>query len=151
MVIFINPEIEDESIGKTYYGKCINLDKKKYYKYLFLIAALYNILNSVIFIGISIFGVGLFPLFGVAVPPSMIWLQLSLFLILIFGIGYIYVSRDLEKNRGLVITGGLAKLTFFIIVLSYFISGDVNILIVLLGGIDMIMVILFIEFLVKNK
>ena len=127
------------------------MDKKKYYKYLFLVAALYNILNSVIFIGISIFGVGLFPLFGVAVPPSMIWLQLSLFLILIFGIGYIFVSRDLDKNRGLVITGALAKLTFFIIALSYFILGDVNILIILLGGIDMIMVILFIQFLVKHK
>jgi hypothetical protein len=127
------------------------MDKKKYYRYLFLIAALYNIINSTIFIGISIFGVDLFPLFGVAVPPSMIWLQLSLFLILIFGIGYIYVSRDLEKNRGLVITGGLSKLIFFIMTLIYFISGDVNILIVLLGGIDMIMAILFIEFLVKNK
>jgi hypothetical protein len=127
------------------------MDKKKYYRYLFLIAALYNILNSVIFIGISIFGVELFPLFGVAIPPSMIWLQLSLFLILIFGIGYIFVSRDLEKNRALVIIGGLAKLMFFIIVLIYFILGDISILIVLLGGIDMIMVILFIEFLIKNK
>ncbi|TFG19011.1 MAG: hypothetical protein EU533_07175 [Promethearchaeota archaeon] len=127
------------------------MDKKKYYKYLFLIAALYNILNSVIFLGISIFGVALFPLFGVAVPSSMIWLQLSLFLILIFGIGYILVSRDMENNRGLVFTGALAKLTFFIIALTYYILGDVNLLIVLLGGIDLIMVILFIEFLLKNK
>ena len=127
------------------------MDKKKYYRYLFLIAALYNILNSVIFIGISIFGVELFPLFGVAVPPSMVWLQLSLFLILIFGIGYIIVSRDLEKNRGLVLTGALSKLTFFMIALSYFILGDVNFLIVILGGIDLILVILFIDFLVKNK
>ena len=127
------------------------MDKKNYYRYLFLIAALYNILNSVIFIGISIFGVDLFPLFGVAVPPSMIWLQLSLFLILIFGIGYIFVFRDFGKNRGIVVIGGLAKLTFFIIVLVYFVLGDVNILIVLLGGIDLIMVILFIEFLINNK
>jgi hypothetical protein len=127
------------------------MDKKKYYRYLFLIAALYNILNSVIFIGISIFGVDLFPLFGVAVPPSMIWLQLSLFLILIFGIGYIFVFRDLGKNRGIVVIGGLAKLTFFIVILIYFVLGDVNILIVLLGGIDLIMVILFIEFLINNK
>ena len=85
------------------------------------------------------------------VPPSMIWLQLTLFLILIFGIGYILVARDLEKNQGIVLTGALAKLTFFIIALTYYIFGDVNILIVLLGGIDLVMVILFIEFLLKNK
>ncbi|MFW9947120.1 MAG: hypothetical protein ACFFDX_09860, partial [Candidatus Odinarchaeota archaeon] len=87
--------------------------------------------------------------FGVAVPPSMIWLQLSLILILIFGIGYIIVSRNLEKNYGLVFIGAVAKLMFFILVLIYFILGDVNFLIVLLGGIDLIMACLFIEFLLK--
>ena len=127
------------------------MNKKLYYKYLFIVAALYNIVNSVIFIFISIFATELFPLFGVAVPPSMIWLQLSLILILIFGIGYIIVSRDLEKNHGLVFIGAFAKLMFFILVLIYFIVGDVNILIVLLGGVDLIMVFLFIEFLLKYE
>ncbi len=125
------------------------MNKKLYYKYLFIVAALYNIVNSVIFIFISIFATELFPLFGVALPPSMIWLQLSLILILIFGIGYFIVSRDLEKNHGLVLIGAFAKLMFFILTLMYFILGDVNILIVLLGGIDLIMVCLFIEFLLK--
>lgn len=128
------------------------MNKEKYYKILFLIAALYNILNSLIFILVSLFATGLFPLFGVEIPPSMIWLQLSLILIALLGIGYIMVSRDISKNHGLVLVGGLAKLSFFLMSLIYFFIGDLNILIVLLGSVDLIMVILFIEFLYfQNK
>lgn len=123
------------------------MDKEKYYKILFLVAALYNIINSVIFILVSLVATDLFPLFGVEIPPSMIWLQLSLILIALLGIGYIIVSRDISKNHGLVLVGGLAKLAFFLMSLIYYFIGDLNILIVLLGSVDLIMVILFIEFL----
>ena len=124
------------------------MNKEKYYKILFLVAALYNIINSVIFILVSLVATDLFPLFGVEIPPSMIWLQLSLILIALFGLGYILVSRDISKNHGLVLIGGLAKLSFFLLTVIYFFVGDVSILIVMLGGIDLIMVILFIEFLI---
>ncbi|MBY9004398.1 MAG: hypothetical protein KGD73_10535 [Candidatus Lokiarchaeota archaeon] len=130
------------------------MNKEKYYKILFIVAALYNIINSVTFILVSIVATDLFPLFGVEIPPSMIWLQLSLILIALFGVGYIMVSRDISKNHGLVLIGGLAKLSFFLLTMIYFLLGDVNILIVLLGGVDLIMVILFIEFLIfqsKNE
>jgi hypothetical protein len=123
------------------------MNKEKYYKILFIIAALYNIVNAVAFIIVSIIATDLFPIFGVDIPPSMIWLQLSLILIALFGLGYILVSRDISKNHGLVFIGGLAKLSFFILTLIYFFQGDVNILILLLGTVDLIMVILFIEFL----
>lgn len=127
------------------------MNKEKYYKILFIIAALYNIINSVTFILVSIVATDLFPLFGVEIPPSMVWLQLSLILIALLGIGYIMVSRDISKNHGLVLVGGLAKLSFFLMSLVYFFIGDLNILIVLLGSVDLIMVILFMEFLVKNR
>ena len=123
------------------------MNKEKYYKILFLVAALYNIINSVIFILVSLVATDLFPLFGVEIPPSMIWLQLSLILIALLGVGYIMVSRDISKNHGLVFVGGLAKLSFFLMSLIYYFIGDLNILIVLLGSVDLIMVILFIEFL----
>lgn len=127
------------------------MNKEKYYKILFLVAALYNIINSVTFILVSIVATDLFPFFGVEIPPSMIWLQLSLILIALLGVGYILVSRDISKNHGLVFIGGLAKLSFFLMSLLYFFIGDLNILIVLLGSVDLIMVILFMEFLVKNR
>ena len=124
------------------------MNKEKYYKILFIVSALYNIINAVTFILVSIVATDLFPLFGVEIPPSMIWLQLSLILIALLGVGYIMVSRDISKNHGLVLIGSLAKLSFFLLTLIYFFLGDVSILIVLLGGIDLIMVFLFIEFLI---
>ena len=127
------------------------MNKEKYYKILFIVAALYNIINSVTFILISIAATDLFPIFGVEIPPSMVWLQLSLILIALLGVGYIMVSRDISKNHGLVLVGGLTKLSFFLMSLVYFFIGDLNVLIVLLGSVDLIMVILFIEFLMKNR
>ncbi|MHA1193761.1 MAG: hypothetical protein ACTSP9_15980 [Promethearchaeota archaeon] len=124
------------------------MNKEKYYKILFIVSALYNIINAVTFILVSIVATDLFPLFGVEIPPSMIWLQLSLILIALLGVGYILVSRDISKNHGLVFIGGLAKLSFFLLTVIYFFLGDVSILIVLLGGIDLLMVFLFIEFLI---
>jgi CHASE2 domain-containing sensor protein len=81
----------------------------------------------------------------------MVWLQLSLILIALLGVGYIMVSRDISKNHGLVLVGGLTKLSFFLMSLVYFFIGDLNVLIVLLGSVDLIMVILFTEFLLKNR
>ncbi len=129
------------------------MDKEKYYKYLFLLAACYNILNALIFIVVSLLkDPAIFTLFGVLMPNSMIWLQLSLLLILILGLGYIIVSMDLSQNHGLVIIGGISKVVFFIITLIYFVLGEVGIMVVLLGGVDILFVCLFAEFLLKyNK
>jgi len=131
------------------------MDKEKYYKYLFLFSATYNILNGTIFIITSVAITSLFPTFGVAIPPSMIWLQLSLALIMIFGIGYIIVAMDISQNHGIVIIGGISKMLFFLMTLGYYIYGlvdpndHVGILVVLLGGVDVIIVCLFAEFLLK--
>jgi len=96
------------------------MDKEKYYKYLFLLAACYNILNALIFIVVSLLkDPAIFTLFGVLMPNSMVWLQLSLLFILIFGIGYLIVAMDLSQNHGIVITGGMAKVVFFIITIIH--------------------------------
>ena len=129
------------------------MDKEKYYKYLFLLAACYNILNALIFIIVSLLkDPAIFILFGVLMPNSMAWLQLSLLLILIFGIGYIIVAMDISQNHGIVIIGGISKVVFFIITVIYLGLSEVGIMVVLLGGVDILFVCLFAEFLLKyNK
>ena len=129
------------------------MDKEKYYKYVFLVAACYNILNGLIFIIISLLkDAAIFTTFGVPMPNSMIWLQLSLLLILILGLGYVIVAMDISQNHGLVIIGGISKVVFFIITLIYFGLSEVGIMVVLLGGVDILFVCLFTEFLLKyNK
>jgi len=126
------------------------MDKEKYYKIMFLFASIYNILTSLIFIIISILkDATTFTTFGVPMPNSMIWLQLSLLLILILGLGYIIVAMDISQNHGLVIIGGISKVVFFIITVIYLGLSEVGIMVVLLGGVDILFVCLFTEFLVK--
>ena len=99
----------------------------------------------------SIFLVPMFPTYGVTVPPSMIWLQSALFLIIVFGTGYFIVSKDITKNHGIVIIGIIAKLGIFTIFLIYFIKGDIGILVFLLASVDIAFPILFMEFLLNFK
>jgi len=94
----------------------------------------------------------IFTTFGVPMPNSMLWLQLSLLLILLLGLGYIIVAMDISQNHGLVIIGGISKVVFFIITLIYFGLSEVGVMVVLLGGVDILFVCLFTEFLLKyNK
>ena len=127
------------------------MDKEKYYKYMLLAAALYNWVNSTIFIIASLAMPDIFPMFGVVVPISNVWLHLALVFIFIFGIGYFMVSINLKENHGLIVIGAMAKVSFFLITLIYMVLEDVGILVVLLGGIDILFVCLFIEFLFKYE
>jgi len=126
-------------------------NKKTYYKDLFVFVGFWNLIVSTSFIITSIFLVSTFPTYGVAVPPSMIWLQSTLFLVIVLGIGYFIVSKDITKNRGIVIIGIIAKLGFFTICLIYFILGDIGILTLLIASVDIAFSILFIEFLLNFK
>ena len=127
------------------------MDKNTYYKYLFVIGAIWNILASLSFIMTSIFMRSAFPAYGIAVPISMIWLQSFLFLVANLGIGYFIVSLDIGKNHGIVIIGIIAKLGYFLISLVYFIIGEIGLLTTLFASVDIISSILFIEFLINYK
>jgi len=127
------------------------LDKEKYYKYLFIVAGLYNIINSLIFLLASLFMIEVFPMFGVAVPPSFVWLHLTLLLIIMFGIGYFIVARDLSDNHGVVVIGGLSKVIFAAVTFIYMILGEVGFMVFALGAVDIVFVCLFVEFLLKYK
>ena len=127
------------------------MDKKSYYKYLFVIGAAWNILASLSFIFTSIFNLSAFPAYGIAIPISMIWLQSFLFLVANLGIGYFIVIMDVSKNHGIVIIGVIAKLGHFLICVIYLIIGDIGILTLLFASVDVIFAVLFIEFLINYK
>lgn len=127
------------------------MDKRVYYKYLFIIGAIWNIVASSSFILSSIFMSSIFPTYGVAVPISMIWLHSFLFLVINLGIGYLIVSFDISKNHGIVIIGIIAKLGYFLISLIYFIIGDIGLPALLSASVDVIFSALFIEFLYNYK
>ena len=125
------------------------MNKRDYYKYLFIIGALWNWVAAGPFIIIVLTNPNMLLAFGLAVPPSLIWVQLFLACVFYFGIGYFLVGRDIENNHGIVLIGALAKIVVFIAFVYYFTVGDLPLFLVLLGTGDLIFAILFLEFLIN--
>ena len=127
------------------------MDKKKYYKKLFLSAAIWNWIVGLTLLMLSFINPKILPLFGVETPPSLVFMQMLFILVIVFGIGLFIVYQDLDKNKGIVIMSIIEKVSFFVVFLIYFILGDVNFLVLLLNFIDLIFGILFIEFIINTK
>jgi hypothetical protein len=127
------------------------MEKKEYYKYLFLLAAIWNWIVTVSFLILSFVAPDILSLFGVEIPPSLVFLQMLFVLIGIFGFGFFLVYLDSENNHGIVQMAILEKISFFVVFLIYFIFGDVGILVLMLVIVDLIFGLLFIEFLLNFK
>lgn len=128
-----------------------NLEENIYYKYLFIIGGIWVILASISLIIMSIFLESLFPVFGIIVLPSKIWIQTTLFLVGVLGIAYLFVSSDISKNHEIVIIGTIAKIGFFLICLIYFILGEIGFLTLMFASVDILFAVLYIEFLINYK
>ncbi|TFG06780.1 MAG: hypothetical protein EU539_06710 [Promethearchaeota archaeon] len=127
------------------------MDKKKYYKYLFIIGGIFNWAMAVSFISISILDPHIFTTFGSSYPPTLFFLHSLLGLIFTYGIGYVILGLDIDKNQGIAILGVISKLCFFMFCVIYFLLGDLFIIIVIFGSMDFIFACLFIEFLINYK
>lgn len=128
-----------------------NMEKKRYYKYLFLLASVWNWAVSISLLILSLLAPNIITDFGVEIPPSLVFLQMLFVLVGIFGIGFFLVYMDITSNHGIVQMSVLEKFSFFLVFLIYFVIGDVGILVLLLVIVDLIFGILFIEFLLNFK
>ncbi len=79
------------------------------------------------------------------------WFQGFLLSVTIFGLGYFLVSRDLENRKDLVILGLICKLLVFISFVAYYLAGEIRFTLLLMGTVDLIFSILFIEYLIHTK
>lgn len=127
------------------------MDKKKYYKIMFFSAAIWNWLIGLTFLILSLITPNILSLFGVEIPPSLVFMQMLFILVIIFGIGFFIVYLDFEQNQGIIKMSVFEKVSFFIVFFIYFILGDVNYLVLLPTIIDLLFGILFIEFLINVK
>lgn len=126
------------------------MEKSVYYKWLFIIGAIFNWIMAIVFTLISIFFYStIFSLFGCAAPPTLFFVHSLLGLIAVYGIGYFIVGLNINKNRGIVYLGIISKLAFFSYCLIYYLLGDLKVIIVILGSFDFIFACLFIEFLLS--
>jgi hypothetical protein len=125
------------------------MEKEKYYKWLFIVAAIFNWVMALSFFVGSVAIPGIFGLFGTSSPPTLFFLHALLGLIAVYGVGYFIVGLDIHKNLGCVWLGVLSKFSFFAFCVAYFLLGELSILIVIFGSFDFIFACLFLEFIVK--
>jgi len=121
--------------------------RRKYYKTLFLIAAIYDFVMGIVFIFFYKFA---FKSLGIseAIPEFGGYLSLIGAFLFVIGIAYylIYLG-DLAKNRDLILVGALYKLAYCLTAFVYFAVGQIPhmIFLYLFGVLDLIMFILMIE------
>ena len=120
------------------------MPKEAYYRKMFLIGALWNWVASVLFtFGYPV----LFPWIGMEIPLYPVFFQGLLGLAFVYGIGYFWVSRDIQQNHAIVKLGIIGKIFIFVLLLIYMIEGSVTFILFTAGVVDLIFAILFIEFL----
>jgi len=123
-----------------------------YYKLLFLIAGIWNLAAGIIcWIGCVLMPDVFFRMFNMPLPSSLFPFHAMFWFIIAFGIGYIIVSRDINKNHGVILIGMLAKFLFFIDCIVTLTLKEANIMLIGTGIIDLIFAILFLDFLLKAK
>ena len=91
--------------------------------------------------------------FDIVIPygPATFALRIAYGLILVYGIGYYFVSTDLSKNRGIVWMGILGKIAVFLTAIMSFAVNQFTIICFLLAIGDLIFVCLFGYFLIKTN
>jgi hypothetical protein len=81
----------------------------------------------------------------------LIFFRFFMIAVILFGIGYYWVSRDLMANRAVVWLGLVAKLIIFFTFAFYYMLGQASFFAVLICSGDFIFSIFFIGFLWKTK
>jgi hypothetical protein len=121
-----------------------------YYRNLFLAGGIWNLTSGFLsLIGILLAPDFTFGLYDMNRPGSLFPYDAFFAIIISFGIGYLIVSDDLEKDHGLVKIGILTKIAVFISMVIAVILKHANLLLLLVGMIDLTFAILYIEFLRK--
>lgn len=120
------------------------LNKRVYYKWLFIIAAIHAWLMVVPGYILSYME-----------PPftqeALYYYQFSLMLVILFALGYLIVGLNIEKNHGIVLLTIIGKLWVFIFVTLFYLQGIFPFIVFIVGISDLIFAFLYIEFLVNYK
>jgi hypothetical protein len=128
------------------------MKKSRYYKAMFLVAGLWNLVLAVpSWLGIVFMPESSSSILGMA-PAAVLFPYHAMFwLVVAFGVGYLIVSRDITKNYGIVTIGIIGKTLFFIDCLITLALKQANVVLLLIGIGDLIFACLFLEFLLYAR
>jgi hypothetical protein len=118
--------------------------RPKYYRLMFLAAALWNALAAVALLFLINNG-------NLRTALDAISQELLAACLATFGLGYYWASRDLSKNHDLVRLGAMGKLLVFVVFFGHLILRNITLRLVLPSLVDLLFGILFLEFLARFK
>lgn len=124
-----------------------------FWQKMFFVGALWNI--SIGLSGLFFYDFGMKMLFGAQAVTdnllTLIFFRFFMIAVIIFGVGYYVVSRDLKANRAIVWLGLAAKLIIFFTFVYYYLMGQAGWFSVFGCSGDFAFSILFIIFLYQTK
>jgi hypothetical protein len=121
------------------------MNKNKFYRYLFIIGAVWNFLLAGPQLFNSFFSTSLFS------GAALMYVQGFFCAVLLFGVGYFIVGLNINKNHGIVWLGAIGKVLVFGFFLAYYLSGQIPFYLVLVGIGDLIFAVFFFIFLYQYK
>lgn len=124
------------------------MDRKSYYKRLFVIGAIWNWGAGVLFFFWSDPIFSFLNMKAINYPGIM---QLAMVLVFALGIGYYWVSKDISMNHDIVKLGIIAKTLAFFVLSYHTLIGNFPPLLGSSGVVDLIFAVLFFEFLINMK
>ncbi|MBN2157259.1 MAG: hypothetical protein JW776_14535 [Candidatus Lokiarchaeota archaeon] len=128
------------------------MNKKRYYKILFLSGAVWNLAVGTIFMVITIvaFNFGI-TLFNMTPPDSKVFIQGFLILVFAIGIGLLAVSFNPQQYYWMIFMFAFEKYAINIVVFVHYFMGEFNFLFVAMILVDLVYGILFTEFLIRYR
>jgi hypothetical protein len=131
-------------INRKHIGETL-LNRERYHRLMFLLAAIWNWTLALGFFALSRIDINYFPATGLAIPNTMLWFDSFMGLVFVFGIGFYIVSKNVNENHGLILMGCFEKFIVFIIPLVWFFLGQASLWVVGFITVDLLFGLLFIE------
>ena len=122
------------------------MDREVYYKYLFLIAGIYNIVVALPMLLAAPF---MLPVLGLPLPNYNFWMNLFFAYVILFGVAFIWVSTSIKEHKNIALLGLIEKIVagfFFIITALQYNS----VMLLVFGIIDVVYAVLFAEFIYNS-
>ena len=126
------------------------MSRNSYYRLLFVVAAIWNGIAA-LFSAFALPDPRLRAYLGIAAPADRLSIDLFVLLVVVFGIGYYWVSRDITANRDLVKLGAIGKLMVFPLFSVHAWLGGIPWRLTLPALGDLILGLLFVEFLLYTR
>lgn len=120
----------------------------KFYKNLFLVAAIYDLLLGFCFV---IFYQSIYIFFNIPLPNYPQYIQLSAAFVAAMGVGYYFVYKNISRNTDIVRLGIVYKGVYSGLVTYYYLSNTAHLIFFLLAIIDFIFLLFFVRYLSNIK